>query len=305
VPPASWGDIFLTKREPMTIRTFPTGKRFYACTPAQATYFIGYFRRDYHDAIKTVSCIEFKRQGVIQESMAQTGVAPYNGSSSMVPTNAQKNIVRSMVRTTNDDYPIFKLVAGNISFLFEQMHEGTNATIRHKQCFYQSIRRFTSIEDMPAYNGMLIQFIPDRCGFLLHDTPYEGPIIKSPEMFSKVNKMITERIMQLKGEVQLMGLIMDANTIKTPSGFHYPNSETQGDKMMELVPQLIDGTISEEDSTVLAICFKQYESFYENRERLLRQTKNNYKWYPGSKINVYYQYGAFDLPDDYEDWFDG
>jgi hypothetical protein len=216
--------------------------------------------------------------------------------------------VRRMEPLTSEKYPIFKLTSAH---MLHQICVLWISSVVHNKDFYQEPMRVANLHDMAYFDGMEIQYDEKYNALKVLNVPYEGPLVKTAN-FSKVNKFVSGKVRALKSELLMEGLIMSAEgRIEVPNGFSWRGTPQLGKDLINLFDTVIvKDTADFETRVAMSLALRQYtqEHYYSKLQGtpkiVLKATEHNYKWYPGPKRNIYFQYGAYELPSDYQDWFD-
>ena len=221
----------------------------------------------------------------------------------------------------HNDYPIFKISSCSV---FRGLYEYVSSVIDHKKDNYQSFLRIKHLGNMPWYPDMEIQWDDIRKGFILYNIPYEGTLTKVKG--SGISKKITTILNDISDEAGMFELLGESTFIARDKA--YANSVQKANSILDCFERLVDGTYSYDDAITVAVDSKGYDASYDSDESQRLSTlvhKGVLTWNdaPASKYyklvksstkpkissttrqRLMYKFGGLELPDNYEEWFDG
>jgi len=285
----------------LPVQEFPVGKKFYKCEGTRLNVLLGmYLSRTYVDSIKAVMDLGGHRLDM---------------HSGLVIPPVIRQFSADVIRCTNDFHPVIRIVRNSAfySCVFTKITTTFEPVIRHKIDYYHSSNRVSALEYMPLFDGMEVSYDIDRGGIIIHNMPYEGPLVKDPAQYPIVNRAITSSIRALKDNIKTEQLLLNTTRIDIPGappGWD-PMGNLSSHSTAALLAKHLSGESTEQSCLILACKLKQFTTHgimsgmpNNSRETHLISTSYNYKWLPEEKHRIYFSYGAFKLPEDYLDWFE-
>lgn len=176
---------------------------------------------------------------------------------------------------------------------------------------YQRSSEYTMLGDFPKLPDSLVSFIQGNVKkdipskIILHNMPYEGPLDKS-DKFKEVNKLITTKVKELSGKIKMTAVISGGNEIQLPgsmSGWKASNADAAEDMLPRFI-RYMDGTSTFEDELEVARTLGVVESHWRTGRDKLVLTEKRPKIPTSIRTRLYYLMGAYQLPENWEDWFD-
>lgn len=208
-------------------------------------------------------------------------------------------------------YPIFECTSIH---LFDTIYEHVSVTTHHTKKHYQSPARIVipglpkaKKEDttIPVFAGMRFYFDPKTNELVIVNMPYEGELIRNRE-YTAIHQAIQDEMLLANNKIKAMSLIMSDGLIK-PNSSNWQQSKTACVELPAIVHKIMDNTAELEDYIQASATLKLSTSRWsiEASSQVLEIFDDaKPKWQSGTRMNVMYQYGGYDLPPNYADWFD-
>lgn len=291
------------------IQEFPIGKKTYPLH-INNTAFKLTLNNTYHTALSIIDSI-YKNTEIML------------GNYSLRST--QHDLLSYLINLTGSStYPIYKLnYEYDLTHLVNTLNPYLQTSTVHKADLYQSTIRanFNTHNQenisLPIFNGMHIQYDEVRHGLVIHNMPYEGELVKSKN-FTQINKAISEKLKSIKKELELTGILKDSY-LEVPTECKWVTTTTRSNNLVKLIDKLLteDPNMTLDEKLIVAHALGQCSVKYgyelnlssiasgsKHIKYFMFKDKVGYKWPPGAKKQVYFKYGAYELPEDYLEWFD-
>lgn len=275
----------------MNLIEFPTGKKYY---PLNYEGHVVLLRSMFDTTV-------YKSASVLCKLVQELTIEGYGYNDQTRHMRISTHYTELTKIVSETDTPIFTLGAEN---LFTSLSDTICTNQVFKATQYQSCKRFTMISNMPFYEDALFSIPSDSLGITLHNVPYEGELIKTPE-YTNVNRMIKNKCLELAKLVELQCILVGGE-LHPPEGV---SSNVSKDKLAELLYPSLEkyllgkSDLQDEYNIARGLGIVKYEYVRSKGYRL--QFSNKPPKFPtGIRTRVQYRFGALTHPDNYMDWFD-
>jgi hypothetical protein len=155
---------------------------------------------------------------------------------------------------------------------------------------------------IPFSDSLRVQWCDKRKGLILHDIPYEGPLVSGK--IGSANTYLREYVSKM------YDVIKTAALVGAPIEYDHAQSWLDPAEVTQSLSDIFEGKEVNLNSIPLLHSIGAVERTWQSsginsRPRVLVSPTDKIKISPAIRARALYNAGRYTLPDNYEEWFDG
>lgn len=201
-----------------------------------------------------------------------------------------------------DEYPIISMYSRSFIKTVSCMSSYSSP----KKMSFVNSTRFGHI-NCALTDTIRVRYDPERKGVWMYDVEYEGPLVSNKPMV--INKVLKDSVIDAIKLLAVEALIgVGDEDLELSYDIRYGTTVAQKSEILAgLVPKLLSGDYETKDLAAAAYLIGAYGSRYSGNKCILDLDdvrSANVNFTAGARTKLIYHFGGYQLPDDYEEWFD-
>lgn len=203
----------------------------------------------------------------------------------------------------SDEYPIISMAKYSLGQIAYQFSTYTD----NKKANYLSGERLGTI-GTSATKSIKVQYDPVKKGIWLHDVEYEGELVNNKPMV--VNRNLKSAVYTKIGELALEALIgAGDDDLEISHDLRYVSTASKASVVSELVIKVLSGDYDTNELASCAYGLGMYNCKWNGGKHVLDldrpRPSGTFDITASARTKLIYHFGGYNLPDNYQEWFDG